>query len=96
MTTEQLRELRDLAARANRSPSLLCSADYIAAVSPERIVALVDEVIELREGRVRDDRDPLCYPCFADLNESEGKPRCADRDDSYNACCNQCGMELGV
>lgn len=63
MTTEQLRELRDLAARATsgpysadqiaaltRPPLREADAAFVAAVSPERIVALVDEVIESRKA----------------------------------------------
>lgn len=59
-----------------------------------RLVAERDKLLaEVQRLRKVADRDPLCWPCFKDRNEADGKEPHAERDDCYVSCCNQCGHD---
>ena len=67
-------------------------ATYIAAVSPDVVLGLLDEIARLAPSP---SREACCWPCFKDLNQSDGVADLyAEREDEYVAACGICGHDM--
>ena len=68
------------------------NATYIAAVSPDVVLGLLDEIARLAPSP---SREACCWPCFKDLNQSDGVADLyAEREDEYVAACGICGHDM--
>ena len=57
-------------------------------------VAPLETVVAL-PARQRDQRDPLCWPCFRERNRADGLDEHAEREDAYVSSCDACGHDHG-
>lgn len=88
---------------AERIAITLCKAykalDWDTMVEQERasLVGAFRQLLDAGEIHATgpDDRDSLCWPCFRDRNEQDGRSPYDERDDAYVSSCNGCGHDHG-
>ena len=64
----------------------------IRACGPDVVLGLLDEIARLAPSP---SREACCWPCFKDLNQSDGVADLyAEREDEYVAACGICGHDM--
>ena len=92
MTHDELRALCKAATEEHECSNCCAHVQMRTPLSPDVVLGLLDEIARLAPSP---SREACCWPCFKDLNQSDGVADLyAEREDEYVAACGICGHDM--